>query len=102
MKLIKKLFNTKIDKGSSPYDIFHKRNNSRSQLYAQLGSALQKNLCCIFCFDKEYFQRFHHQFFCFSVQRQNFVDDLTGPEFTLIFSYGQKPMSTRRADIHLI
>ena len=42
------------------------------------------------------------RFFNFSAQSQNFTGGLEWTRFALIFPYGQKSMSTKRADTHLV
>ena len=53
--------------------------NSRSNLYAQLGNALQKHFFAYFASIMSTLKGSTGQFFNFSIQSQNFTVGLTGP-----------------------
>ena len=76
--------------------------NSRSSHYAQLGNALQKHFFAYSPLIIGTLKGSTGRFFNFSTQSQNLTGELEWTRFALIFPYGQKSISTKRADIHLI
>ena len=75
---------------------------SRPNHYAQLGNALQKYFFAYSALIIGTLKGSPGRFFSFSTQSQNFTGGSNGPEFALIFPYGQKSISTKRADMHFI
>ena len=57
---------------------------------------------CIFCFDNGYFKRFHRPIFKFQCPKSKFYWGFDWTRFALIFPYGQKSMSIKKANTYLI
>ena len=76
--------------------------NSQSHHYAQLGNALQKHDFAYSALIIDTLKGSIGRFYIFSAQRSQFYRGFAWTQFALIFPYGQKSMSTKRTDVHLI
>ena len=76
-----------------------KKAYSRSYHYTQLGNAIQKHFFASSALIMGTLKRSTNRFLI-SVSKVKILQAFEWTRFTLTFPYGQKSMSTKRADIH--